>query len=169
MPNNDDDLLLKSKKGNTLTNSEWEAIKSKGIWSDPQEYLNYVDGWAKPNATVQNKISDDLYIGIGTDRMSFPRQDVISYLQDKNQPIQSSRTDWNFDNNADLQSKLDYDIRKDGDNLQYIKQFLLKKKQLNDINSPSNMAAKTMVNKNIAPVQLPDENIKMAALQNIKF
>lgn len=54
MPDNktEDEVILTTKKGNKLTKSQWNNIQNapSKMWagSSPQEYMNWVDGWAKP-------------------------------------------------------------------------------------------------------------------------
>jgi hypothetical protein len=45
----DDDLLMLSRRGNRLTKSGWAQIKSKGIWSDPNEYMKWIDRSFQPD------------------------------------------------------------------------------------------------------------------------
>jgi hypothetical protein len=47
--NTDDDLLMLSPKGNRLTKSGWNLIKAKGAWTDPNEYMKWIDRSFKPD------------------------------------------------------------------------------------------------------------------------
>ena len=48
VPTPNPNVLMTTKRGNKLTKSGWEAIKSKGVWNDPKTYMDWVDGWGNP-------------------------------------------------------------------------------------------------------------------------
>ncbi len=48
----EDEVLVTTKRGNKLTKTQWNDIQNapNKMWatSTPQEYMSWVDGWAKP-------------------------------------------------------------------------------------------------------------------------
>ncbi len=50
--NDDDEVLITTKKGNKLTKSQWKDIQTapNKLWatSSPEDYMSWIDGWAKP-------------------------------------------------------------------------------------------------------------------------
>ena len=125
--NGDDDILLTSPKGNTLKKSEWDMISKKGVWSDPQEYMNYVDGWAKPNATVQTPDTPMVGFGMGTGRVNVPAQDFINYMSNPNVNNKTYATKpFDLSDPSKIQQQLDQYQRVDGTGLEGVFQGIQK-------------------------------------------